>query len=100
MRRALPRGGCISAIARARLLGPCALGPAGTELRGHEFHYASLTEPGGDESLAALFDAEGNALGPAGGRRGQVSGSFFHVIAGLAEPKTPAHLTPALAAEA
>jgi cobyrinic acid a,c-diamide synthase len=83
----------------ARLLAPCALGPTGTELRGHEFHYASLTAPGRDEALAALFDAEGNALGPAGGRRGQVSGSFFHAIAGTAEPKL-AQLTPELAAEA
>jgi cobyrinic acid a,c-diamide synthase len=84
----------------ARLLGPCALGPAGTELRGHEFHYASLVAPGRDDSLAALFDAEGNALGPMGGRRGHVSGSFFHVIAGAAEPRSSGVLTPELAAEA
>ncbi len=83
----------------ARLLGSCSLGSAGTELRGHEFHYASLTAPGHDERLAALFDAEGKSLGPTGGRRGRVSGSFFHVIAGTTEAKL-ARLTPALAAEA
>ena len=31
---------------RARLLADCALGPKGTEIRGHEFHYARLTEAG------------------------------------------------------
>jgi cobyrinic acid a,c-diamide synthase len=65
----------------ARLLGDCALGPSGGLLRGHEFHYASLTDPGGDEPLAELADAESRALGPSGGRRGSVTGSFFHVIA-------------------
>jgi cobyrinic acid a,c-diamide synthase len=66
---------------QATLLAGCALGPAGTVLRGHEFHYASVTDPGGDAPLAALADANGAALPPGGGRRGRVSGSFFHVIA-------------------
>jgi cobyrinic acid a,c-diamide synthase len=61
------------------------LGPAGTVLRGHEFHYASLTDAGGGEGadapLVDLRDGEGRPLGTAGGRRGLVSGSFFHVIA-------------------
>jgi cobyrinic acid a,c-diamide synthase len=65
----------------ARVLGGCALGSTGAELRGHEFHYASLTEPGGDARLVELFDAEGASLGQTGGRRGHVTGSFFHVIA-------------------
>jgi cobyrinic acid a,c-diamide synthase len=50
-------------------------------VRGHEFHYTTLAEPGGDAPFAALFDAAGTPLGPTGGRRGPVSGSFFHVIA-------------------
>jgi len=54
---------------------------AGSVLRGHEFHYASTTDPGTDAPLAMLSDALGTALGPAGGRRGRVSGSFFHAIA-------------------
>jgi cobyrinic acid a,c-diamide synthase len=70
---------------QATLLGDTPLGSAGTTLRGHEFHYASLAEPGSDAPLAELRDGEGRALGPAGGRRGHVSGSFFHVIA-EAEP--------------
>jgi len=66
---------------QARLRHDCPLGRAGAALRGHEFHYASLIEPGGDDSLCDLVDGEGKALGPAGGRRGNVTGGFFHVIA-------------------
>jgi cobyrinic acid a,c-diamide synthase len=80
----------------ARLLGRCALGPSGAELRGHEFHYAALVEPGRDEALAVLFDAEGVSLGDKGGRRANVAGSFFHVIA-MAE-SAPASVLRALAA--
>ena len=69
---------------QARLLADGPLGPAGTTLRGHEFHYATVTDHGADAPFAELADGEGRALGPAGGRRGGVSGSFFHAIA-LAE---------------
>ncbi len=65
----------------ATLLADGPLGPAGSVLRGHEFHYATTAEPGGDAPFASLQDGLGNALGPAGGRRGLVSGSFFHAIA-------------------
>ena len=57
------------------------LGAAGTVIRGHEFHYALLTDPGADEPLADLADGQGTALGAFGGRRGKVSGTFFHAIA-------------------
>jgi cobyrinic acid a,c-diamide synthase len=66
---------------RARLLGDCPAGAAGTVLRGHEFHYASLIEPGSDAPLAEIADGQGRVLGTAGGRRGRVSGTFFHLIA-------------------
>ena len=36
---------------------------------------------GSDAPLAELFDGQGQPLGPAGARRGQVSGTFFHAIA-------------------
>ncbi len=57
-----------------------ALLPGGA-VRGHEFHYASVTDPGTDAPYAAVEDAAGVPLGPAGGRRGLVTGSFFHAIA-------------------
>ncbi|HWX49613.1 MAG TPA: cobyrinate a,c-diamide synthase [Roseomonas sp.] len=65
----------------ARLLSDGVLGLRGAVLRGHEFHYARLIEPGTDAPLAELADAHGQPLGPAGGQRGRVSGSFFHAIA-------------------
>ncbi|MGV1013685.1 MAG: cobyrinate a,c-diamide synthase [Methyloceanibacter sp.] len=66
---------------QARLLADGPLGQAGTLLRGHEFHYASLITPGDDELLIELTDGKGEALGQAGGRRGQVTGTFFHAMA-------------------
>jgi cobyrinic acid a,c-diamide synthase len=65
----------------ARLLSDTVLGGKGAIVRGHEFHYASLTAAGGDESFAELADGEGRPLGKAGGRRGRVGGTFFHAIA-------------------
>ena len=65
----------------ATLLADGPVGRAGTVVRGHEFHYASVSDPGGDDPLADLRDAAGKALGPTGGRRGRVSGGFFHAIA-------------------
>ena len=65
----------------ARLLADGVLGRRGAIVRGHEFHYASLAAAGDDECFAELADGEGQALGKAGGRRGNVSGTFFHAIA-------------------
>lgn len=65
----------------ARLLADGPLGKSGTVLRGHEFHYAALIAPGNDAPLVALADSQGDSLGTSGGRRGNVSGSFFHAIA-------------------
>ncbi|WP_371347101.1 cobyrinate a,c-diamide synthase [Ancylobacter sp. IITR112] len=66
---------------RAVTLHASPLGPAGTRLRGHEFHYASVTQAGDDAPLVALSDGQGKEMGPAGSRRGRVSGTFFHAIA-------------------
>ncbi len=68
----------------ARLIENSPLGPAGTTLRGHEFHYASVETQGDDAAFALVCDAYGSDPTPTGSRRGQTSGSFFHVIA--AEP--------------
>lgn len=66
---------------QALLLAPSPLGPEGACVRGHEFHYATVLARGADQPLADLADAEGRPLGPAGSRRGSVTGSFFHAIA-------------------
>jgi cobyrinic acid a,c-diamide synthase len=68
----------------ARLLANGVLGPSGSVVRGHEFHYASLTSPGRDEPFAEVTDSEGRTE-IAGGRRGHVSGTFFHAIAAAAD---------------
>ena len=57
------------------------LGKAGTALRGHEFHYSRVTDPGHDAPFAQIADGQGRPLGASGGRRGNVSGTFFHAIA-------------------
>jgi len=57
------------------------LGKAGSMIRGHEFHYASVTDAGTDEAFATIADGTGKPLGTSGGRRGFVSGTFFHAIA-------------------
>jgi cobyrinic acid a,c-diamide synthase len=57
------------------------IGRVGAVVRGHEFHYSELTAPGDDAPLADLADAAGRPLSPAGGRRGLVSGTFFHAVA-------------------
>ena len=65
----------------ARLLSASVLGGAGAQIRGHEFHYASLTSPGTDQPFAEIADSEGRAWKTTGGRRGRVTGTFFHAIA-------------------
>ncbi|MDR7126087.1 cobyrinate a,c-diamide synthase [Pseudotabrizicola sp. 4114] len=68
----------------ARLAQPCAGFTAGTLLRGHEFHYASiLSQP--DAPLATVVDANGQTVEETGSVRhftggGMASGSFFHLI--------------------
>ena len=65
----------------AELLAGCPIGPARARVRGHEFHYATLLSETGDAPLAELTDGEGRPLGSSGGRRGHVTGTFFHAIA-------------------
>ena len=65
----------------ARLAADGVLGPAGTVLRGHEFHYATIADKGSDEPFAFVTDAYGRPSQAAGSRRALVTGSFFHAIA-------------------
>jgi cobyrinic acid a,c-diamide synthase len=63
----------------ARLCASNVLGSAGTWLRGHEFHYATLLA--GSRQDAPLFDrAEGTTEACFGTRCDLVSGSFFHFL--------------------
>jgi cobyrinic acid a,c-diamide synthase len=66
---------------QATLLGDGPFGTKGSRVRGHEFHYAALLATGNDEPLVELSDGKGEALGTAGGRRGHVTGTFFHAMA-------------------
>jgi cobyrinic acid a,c-diamide synthase len=68
---------------RARLQGNCSLGAAGTEVFGHEFHYASTVSVNGD-SLVDCRDASGASVPEQGARQGSTTGTFFHVIDGAA----------------
>ena len=71
----------------ATLIADGPLGTAGTRLRGHEFHYATIVTLGGDAPFAMARDAHGAAAEPSGTRRGRVTGGFFHAIA--REPGVP-----------
>jgi cobyrinic acid a,c-diamide synthase len=63
----------------ATLLAPIPGHAAGSALRGHEFHYASVAaQP--DQPLAEIRDASGVATAETGSRRGHVTGSFFHMV--------------------
>lgn len=66
---------------QVRIITDGPLGKADEVLRGHEFHYARVTDPGRDEPFAEIADGQGRPIGASGGRRGLVSGSFFHAIA-------------------
>jgi cobyrinic acid a,c-diamide synthase len=63
----------------ARLLASSPLGPAGAEIFGHEFHYATLLA-NRDEPLVSCRDAAGLPIEEAGARRGNVTGAFLHAI--------------------
>lgn len=64
----------------ATLAAPVGALPTGARLRGHEFHYSSITaQP--DPPLARVVDATGTEVAQSGSRRGNVTGSFFHLIA-------------------
>lgn len=52
----------------------------GTQLRGHEFHYATIVRQP-DAPLAAVRDANGIDVAETGSRRDRVTGTFFHLIA-------------------
>ncbi len=52
----------------------------GARLRGHEFHYSTILAQS-DTPLAVVRDATGAVITETGSRRGNVTGTFFHLIA-------------------
>ncbi|QLA14905.1 cobyrinate a,c-diamide synthase [Desulfolutivibrio sulfoxidireducens] len=59
---------------------PTLLGPAGTVLRGHEFHYSRrVGEPAGIAAVYALSGRKGPLPGPEGFHLGNVLGSYVHL---------------------
>lgn len=65
---------------RATLSAPMPGHAPGAVLRGHEFHYCSIVDQP-DAPLADVADADGNPVPETGSRRGDVTGTFFHMIA-------------------
>ena len=79
----------------AQTLAPSCLGPAGTRLRGHVFHYSTALEPemdldpcatgktgelsGGPTRLFSAENAAGVAQAPLGALSGSVAASYLHV---------------------
>ncbi|WP_184562886.1 cobyrinate a,c-diamide synthase [Sulfitobacter undariae] len=64
---------------RVNLLAPALGYDVGAQLFGHEFHYSTILEQP-DLPLAEVTDADRNAVVETGSRRGNVTGTFFHLI--------------------
>ena len=64
----------------ADLVAPVPGFAAGARLRGHEFHYSTILDQP-DAPLARVTDAEGRDVAETGSRRGNATGTFFHLIA-------------------
>jgi cobyrinic acid a,c-diamide synthase len=76
---------------RSRHLGYRRVRPVGKAffeqpMTGHEFHYSNVVSEGEGERLFDVTDALGADLGQAGLRRGQVAGSYMHMIDLAGEP--------------
>jgi len=65
---------------RLVLIADTPLGPVRGKFRGHEFHYATITNEGPGTQLFEAQDADGNKLGRVGQAHNNVFGSFVHLI--------------------
>lgn len=70
---------------RKRHLGYRHMRPLGSSfftdpMNGHEFHYATVVSEGEGDALFQVEDALGADLGQAGRQRGNVAGSFMHLV--------------------
>ena len=61
-----------------QLTQPCLLGPAGTVLRGHEFHYSLLEASDELQYACALADADGKPVGRDGVMRRNTLALYSH----------------------
>ncbi len=59
--------------------------PFASNLKGHEFHYSAIDRQGDAEPLFECCDAMGQPLPQTGLRRGNIMGSYSHIIAADAE---------------
>ena len=76
------------------------LGPAGTVLRGHEFHYSRLEQEPDPEQVRAAFMVRGRTgptFRPEGWMIGNTLGTYIHMHLG-SNPEAAAHFTAACAA--
>ncbi len=55
-------------------------GPWKKPLRAHEFHYSTIVSQGKADRLFSARDAAGNDLGAMGMKRGNIMGSYAHII--------------------
>jgi cobyrinic acid a,c-diamide synthase len=65
---------------RARLQEAGPLGTADTAFSGHEFHYTTAEREAGEARLFQAQDSRGKDLGFVGCKRGNVMGSYLHLI--------------------
>ena len=64
----------------AEMLRDAPFAATGARFRGHEFHYAAVTQEGGAQPLFRCSDSGGKDLGTMGLAAGTVMGSFIHLI--------------------
>lgn len=65
---------------RLVLIADTPLGRIHAKFKGHEFHYATVTNEGPGQHLFDASDAGGQKIGPVGQAAGNVFGSFVHLI--------------------
>ena len=64
----------------AEMLRDAPFAATGARFRGHEFHYAAVTQEGGAHPLFRCSDSGGKDLGQMGLAAGTVMGAFIHLI--------------------
>lgn len=77
---ALEAGSLHSGYREVRIAEPCMLGPVGTRLRGHEFHFARLLSAAEGMSPAfTMHDSDGEPLGCEGWTAEGITASLVHL---------------------